>query len=463
MTNVSIEQVRISGLFGQYDYLISLHREITIITSPNGYGKTNLLKAISFFAQKKFYALRTQIVFDTLEYDLSDGFKYRVENIVDNGDASNQLLKIYRINSENNEILNTFNVSRLDLEGLQRLVVRNLPWLTRISETEWIHDDTREIYSEFKLLNYLEEQRLISTHSRTTQTITKSVISNLIGEPLPDWLSNLNIQVMFIPTDRLQNQVSVNDSTTRIRSEYMRSRVMSDSQSSVRDISERIKQKYKDTIQIQFSKGRELESTFVHRLLNQSKQKQQLSIDLLQKNIREYEETFVNVGLIQSSADLAQSENVDKKYQDVVGLYYQDIIEKFKLMESFADNLQKFIETLNDLYTTKKVRTSQNGLTITFNDKNLDLDSLSSGEKHVIVMFGKLIFDTADDMLLLIDEPEISLHPAWQERFMEIVRQIQSQHKNVKIVIATHSPLIFGGFIDSDDIVDLEQIEGMVQ
>jgi predicted ATP-dependent endonuclease of OLD family len=197
--------------------------------------------------------------------------------------------------------------------------------------------------------------------------------------------------------------------------------------------------------------------------LNQSKQELQLSIKTLQDNIRKYEETFVNVGLIQSSADLAQSENVDKKYQDVVGLYYQDIIEKFKLMESFADNLQKFVETLNGLYTTKKVRTSQNGLTITFNDKDLDLDSLSSGEKHVIVMFGKLIFDTADDMLLLIDEPEISLHPAWQERFMEIVRQIQSQHKNVKIVIATHSPLIFGGFIDSDDIIDLEQIEGMVQ
>ena len=75
MTNVSIEQVRISGLFGQYDYSISLHREITIITSPNGYGKTNLLKAISFFAQKKFYALRTQIVFDTLEYEF-------IENIV---------------------------------------------------------------------------------------------------------------------------------------------------------------------------------------------------------------------------------------------------------------------------------------------------------------------------------------------------------------------------------------------
>jgi predicted ATP-dependent endonuclease of OLD family len=168
----------------------------------------------------------------------------------------------------------------------------------------------------------------------------------------------------------------------------------------------------------------------------------------------------VNVGLIQAPADLAQSDHVDKKYHNIIGLYYQDIIEKFKLMESFAYNLQMFVDTINGLYTAKVVKTSQDGLSIKFNNIELDLDSLSSGEKHILVMFGTMMFDIEDNMLLLIDEPEISLHPAWQERFLEIVQQIQSQHQNIKIIISTHAPLIFGGFIESDDIIDLHQIEG---
>lgn len=459
MSVFSIEHVKISGLFGEYDYSISFHRDITIITSPNGYGKTTILKAIDLFAQKKFYTLKAQIIFNSLEFVMSDGYTYKIENI---NDHPKELLKIHKIHPESNTL--TYTIFRVNIEDLDRQVTRYLPWLTRVSETEWIHDETREIFSDYKVYGQLEDITLKTNNKTSNKVSSKNLRSSPVINSLPDWLSNLNTQVMVIPTDRLQRQIDDPTLLRQLRNEFAhlrRNTPMSSYQSSVRVIAEKIKRKYEYTIQGQFDKGRELESSFVHRLLNRDKHPSQISIESLQNEIRTYEERFFKVGLIQSLADLKQSEQVGAPYQEVISLYYQDIIEKFKLMESFADKLQNFVDTLNSLYTNKTLKISSDGLKITSID-NLDLDSLSSGEKHVLVMFGTLFFDTTDDMLLLIDEPEISLHPVWQERFLEIVQNIQSQHRNVKVIMATHSPLIFGNFIDSNDIIDLEIIEGQV-
>lgn len=48
-------------------------------------------------------------------------------------------------------------------------------------------------------------------------------------------------------------------------------------------------------------------------------------------------------------------------------------------------------------------------------DSILSLEQLSSGEKQEIVLFYELIFETDSQLLLLIDEPEISLHIMWQK------------------------------------------------
>lgn len=460
MSVFSITHVKISGLFGKHDYSISFDRDITIITSPNGYGKTTILKAIELFAQKKFYTLKAQIVFNTLEFVVSDGYTYKVENIND----AQVCLKIrkFHVDSPHESGLE-HNIVNADIDGIDRQVNRYMPWITRVSESEWIHDDTREIFSTFKVLSQLEEFAVITRAPKSTNQNNTRLI---FGTVLPDWLNDLNIKVMVIPTDRLKRQIDDPTLTRHLRNEFVHGR-RSDplsaklKQSSVLVIAEKIKQKYENTIQDQFDKGRELERSFVHRLLNNDKKKSHMSVSIgdLQKEIRTYEDRFVSVGLTQTPADLKQSEQVDERYKEVISLYYQDIIEKFKLMESFADKLQNFVETLNAMYTNKTLQASSEGLKISSNE-NLDLDSLSSGEKHILVMFGTLFFDTTDDMLLLIDEPEISLHPAWQERFLDIVKNIQSKHNNVKVVMATHSPLIFAPFIDSNDIIDLEDIEG---
>ena len=69
------------------------------------------------------------------------------------------------------------------------------------------------------------------------------------------------------------------------------------------------------------------------------------------------------------------------------------------------------------------------------------LSDLSSGEQEILVLFYKLIFES-DVNLLLIDEPEISLHIAWQKELMENLKSVVNLKKNIQVIIATHSPQI---------------------
>lgn len=64
---------------------------------------------------------------------------------------------------------------------------------------------------------------------------------------------------------------------------------------------------------------------------------------------------------------------------------------------------------------------------------------LSSGEQQIIYIFLKVANATLDKALILMDEPEISLHLSWQEKLIAEMRNI---NPDSQIIIVTHSPAI---------------------
>ena len=82
---------------------------------------------------------------------------------------------------------------------------------------------------------------------------------------------------------------------------------------------------------------------------------------------------------------------------------------------------------------------------------------MSSGEQQEIVLFYELIFETPNKSLLLIDEPEISLHIVWQKIFMEDLQKVVKM-KNLNVVVATHSPQIINNYWDNQ--IDLGELYG---
>jgi predicted ATP-binding protein involved in virulence len=71
----------------------------------------------------------------------------------------------------------------------------------------------------------------------------------------------------------------------------------------------------------------------------------------------------------------------------------------------------------------------------------LSPEKLSAGEQHAVIMLFDLLFDTGPDTLVLIDEPEISLHVYWQQQLIPDIRDIIAVGQ-FDVLIATHSPQI---------------------
>ena len=87
----------------------------------------------------------------------------------------------------------------------------------------------------------------------------------------------------------------------------------------------------------------------------------------------------------------------------------------------------------------------------------IDLEQLSTGEFNVFAVLYELIMFTDKDAIILIDEPEISLHIAWQQYLGEIIQKIIKEKQGVQVIMATHSPFIAAG--DTSLLVEAEPIK----
>jgi predicted ATPase len=72
---------------------------------------------------------------------------------------------------------------------------------------------------------------------------------------------------------------------------------------------------------------------------------------------------------------------------------------------------------------------------------------LSSGEKQMLVILLTALVQENRPGVMLMDEPEISLHIEWQQRIISIIREM---NPNAQVILTTHSPaVVMGGWMDA--------------
>ena len=154
--------------------------------------------------------------------------------------------------------------------------------------------------------------------------------------------------------------------------------------------------------------------------------------------------------------DLAEMPSIgesqyNSKYGTALKIYFDDFSKKYEVFEALIKKFDLFTRIINSRFNFKKVKISKShGLEIidqSDSNKKIDLQQLSSGEKQEIILFYNLIFKTKDNLLLLIDEPEISLHIVWQKKFLEDLLKI-TENSKIKVILATHSPQIISNHWD---------------
>lgn len=130
------------------------------------------------------------------------------------------------------------------------------------------------------------------------------------------------------------------------------------------------------------------------------------------------------------------------------GRIYLAPIELFSnllLPHALVERVKPLAEALHDSVPIK-------GMTLALSrqgsSRMAKFSDLSSGEQQVLLLLSKIMASAGSGTVLLIDEPEISLHVRWQQLlpgcFSLIAEQLQT-----RLVIATHSPTLIANAQDS--------------
>lgn len=115
-------------------------------------------------------------------------------------------------------------------------------------------------------------------------------------------------------------------------------------------------------------------------------------------------------------------------------------IEIDRLEEIYRQN-NLFLKIMNEAFsiTEKNIDTSQSKLSFKIDNRTLDSKSLSSGEKQLLIIMLTVLLEKNEEYILLMDEPEISMHFEWQRK---LISNIISLNPNCQIILTSHSPAI---------------------
>lgn len=127
--------------------------------------------------------------------------------------------------------------------------------------------------------------------------------------------------------------------------------------------------------------------------------------------------------------------------------YLDDIESKMRIHSEFVGQLSLFKALVDEsIFANKTLRVDDEVGFLFYSQSKfkepLMPEKLSSGERHLLLQLFELIFRAPQGALVLIDEPELSMHMYWQLRYSKMLSRIAELRK-LHIVIATHSPQIF--------------------
>lgn len=418
-----ISDIIIEKLHGLYNYNLCFKKlgKVSIITGPNGYGKTTILKIINHILYCKFWFFFF-LDFKSVKLNFSNGWSLIVEKVSSSESDAEESSDIVSVKEKihvrlqftgNDNPIETFVLGANYMVRLMRFYRRevnnfsnDITNFENILENYYTAENDSYISDNGKMIQlFLQEQRCIYVQA-------ERLVSDFLWKiPIRTYRNEDN--KMYMPE--------------------------------INTIADELKHYFAETIKEFASKSQEIDASFIKRLIDNEKEAYcESDFENKKKKLKEKIDKLGEYGL---SPKMELPKGYKKDFQTVLSLYIDDMEAKISVFDSLYYRLEVFDRMVSGKALSNKKMILNDGVGIKIvNDNKVEipLTKLSNGEKNLLLLYYYLVFSLKKDALLLIDEPENSLHAAWLSKmlndYIDMAEKLQCQ-----IIIATHSTTFING------------------
>ncbi|WP_293962010.1 AAA family ATPase [uncultured Fusobacterium sp.] len=403
-----IKQIRIIGMWGIKDIDLDLNSDINFLIGRNGSGKTTILNILTSTLNLNLIDI-DNLDFKKIEVILIKGKKRKKISLEKNYKQEREI--IYRISNT------TYNLSErvireyLRWRGTSHIVYNNRANLDKL-QTE-----LKEIID----INLLDTNRLTKNNR---DIFEREGYEEYRYERMRNILNPINIKLNFLikelKTYKLTLKAKLETLTADFQRKVLELLIYNEDSDNIEDD----KIDYNMINQIE----NDLEDFYKEFNYNRKDINKQIAnhTSILKNEIKKKslkEDYKTNLALLTRTKKVLEIVKELKK-------------EKDKIL--FPINL--YLEKLNLFMNEKKYSISEDGelkINLSKNDKEIRLEELSSGEKQIIILLTETLLQKNKTNIFIADEPEISLHIAWQRILVDTILELNSE---AQIIFATHSP-----------------------
>ncbi len=425
-----IKKLAIQGLYGRFAYNLNFKKPggITIITGPNGYGKSTILRIIKALSDGDFdYILRLDFTQLRFNNEVGSGFQILKcnEGLEINGEMFDSACFINK-----KTIMKDFYKNYIN--------IYNYAMLDHLEDEIKLSDKFVDIKNELYKSNYVDSKEFVEKTDR-----------------LHEVKNNIRKQIGSVKLIQEQRLIRINSKKTI--SENSSDKSENETINFVNELPKRFVKQFSDLAAQYSTVANKLDSSYPNRLFDTErgimKDEYAIKVEEMQFKVRRLSKYSI------SELQTISSRDFKNEYAKALKVYFDDFDAKYSVYNGFIEKLDIFTTIINSRLRFKHIEISGKSGIVVVDDASpngqLSLSDLSSGEKQEIVLFYELIFETPNSTLLLIDEPEISLHIAWQKMFMDDLIKI-ADYKGIKAIVATHSPQILNGHWENQ--IDLGEL-----
>lgn len=435
--------IRIAGLLNRPNdeivVTIPADWEFVILHGPNGVGKTKLLEIISHTFSFRHRTL-ADTPFTSAAFFFDDGSRLTVNRLTNpplplavsesaSESPHSPRLEYHLAAPHQQDISWTFPIRLPQIRpGLFREIERYLP-VARVGPDLWIDHTTGEYLNAEILLDKYDDE--IPNRQRVQPDLP---------EALTEFVKSVNIHL--IETQRLLRFVPSQRGQQGIRQ-----------RATVDDFAEDLTRRIAATLAQNSRTSQQLDRTFPQRILKPRSTAIVASDDEIRARYEQQiqrRNSLVDITVLDPYADLPLPQRDLQDWERrVLWQWLDDSDQKLATFEELLDRITLMKELINSRFLDKElIIDSEQGFRFrTRTNQDLSAHQLSSGEQHELVLLYELLFKVSRNSIVLVDEPEISLHILWQQQFLNDITRVASL-TDLQFIIATHSPQIVHTWAD---------------